>query len=57
MKNKTNREKALNFANTQNENSLQWIKELNDEDAFPTLKKMCKELDEELSSIQGINNT
>ena len=57
MSNKIDLEKALNFANKQNENSLQWIKELNDEDAFPTLEKMCKELDEELSSIQGINNT
>ena len=145
MTNKTNLEKALNFANKQNENSLQWIKELNDKndflakylptthlprekdilrriisayisiiiehhksiieltnvrqssalclvrpiyeayirvswlslfensdkiikpikkicelkdnDAFPTLEKMCKELDEELSKIQKINNT
>ena len=145
MSNKIDLEKALNFANKQNENSLQWIKELNDKndflakylptthlprekdilrriisayisiiiehhksiieltnvrqssalclvrpiyeayirvswlslfensdkiikpikkicelkdnDAFPTLEKMCKELDEELSKIQKINNT
>lgn len=39
MSDKKNLEKAINFANKQNENALQWIKELKDEDTF--YKKHC----------------